>query len=430
MSLKTKIGQQLLLSMISPVIGLYYAFKSNNHRFIVFSGTLFMGLVGSAFMYTPGSDGHSHLEVVKAYYMDMSLIQFISDTGSLLILQPVEGSNDVYKHLLSYLAGGIFGIPELLHFFAALVLGYFYTKSVLIVLEDKPKHKKPWLLLALIALFLIIRSISALNSIRMWTGMWVFFYGSYAYVKRGNVKYLWVVFLATLIHFSYLLYAIPLVMAILLKRQKLLIAGLYVTSFFVTINFDIASGLVQSTGLYEVKAKSNVISKEELERRAAQSAGNEQKANFYKELGPTVYANYSIVFLSFVLLFFYLRKITDIVHLEFLIAGGLIILALSNVSSSVSPSVSGRGSTIAATFLTAAAIQVLLLSDWLRLSGSVKKFINFSFAGFFISAIPYLLFHISYAINSVSVFIIAFPLSSWFLGDSDFSIRDAIGDII
>jgi len=389
-----------------------------------------MGLVGSAFMYTPGSDGHTHLEAVKSYYMDMSFIQFLNDTTSLLVLQPVEGSNDLYKHLLSYLAGGIFGIPELLHFFAGLILGFFYTKSVLIVIEGRSRHKKTWLLLALVALFLIIRSISALNSIRMWTGMWVFFYGSYSHVKKGKIKSLWVVFLATLIHFSYLLYAIPLVMAIVLKRRKLLIAGLFISSFFVNVNFDTASRLVQSTGLYEGKAKYNVISQEELERRAAQVAGKEQKSNFYKELGPTIYSNYSIVFLSFILLFLYLRKINDVVHLEFLIAGGLIILALANISGSFSPSVSGRGTTIAATFLTGATIQVLLLRDRLRFSSGLKKLINGSFAGFFISAIPYLLFNISYAINSVSVFIMMFPFSSWFLGDADFSIREAIGDII
>lgn len=429
MSLKNKIGQQILVSLISPVIGLYYASKSRNRKFIVFSGTLFMGLVGSSFMYTPGSDGSTHLEAVKRHYMDMSLVQFISDTASLLILQPVEGSNDLYKHLLSYLAGGVFGIPELLHFFAGLVLGYFYTKSVLIVLEDKPKRKNTWLLLALIALFLIIRSVSSLNSIRMWTGMWVFFYGSYSYIKRGDIKYLWVVFLAALIHFSYLLYAIPLVLAVVLKRRKLLVAGLYIASFFVSVNFDAAYGLVQSTGLYENKM-GNIVDQEELERRAAQAEGRKKKVNFYKSIGPTVYSNYSIVFLSFVLLFLYLKKIKNVVHLEFLIAGGLIILALANISTSFSPSVSGRGTTIAATFLTAAAIQVVLLRDKLRFSGGLKKLINLSFAGFFISAIPYLLFNISYAINSVSVFIMVFPFSSWFLGDTDLSIRDAIGDII
>jgi hypothetical protein len=143
MNVKRKIGQQLLISTISPVFGLLLAFKSSSERFIVFSGTLFMGLVGSVFMYLPGSDGHTHLQAVERYYLDMSLGQFLADAGSLLLLQPVEGSKDMYKHLLSFLAGGVFGIPELLHFFGGLILGYFYTKSVLIVLEEKPRHKTP-----------------------------------------------------------------------------------------------------------------------------------------------------------------------------------------------------------------------------------------------------------------------------------------------
>lgn len=429
MNSRSKVAWQLLLSLITPVIGLIYAFKSRSHSFIVFSGTLFMGLVGSTFIYRPGSDGYTHLEVVKNHYLDMSFFQFISDSTSLLMLQPVEGSKDLYKHILSYVSGSILGTPEMLHFFAGLVLGYFFTKSVLLVLETKPKHKVSILLLSFIALFLIIRSISALNSIRMWTAMWVFFYGAYAYVKRGKTKYLWVVLLAALIHFSYLLYAVPLAAALVLKRRKLLIAILFVSSFFGTINYNTATKFIQSAGVYESNIGVNIIDQEERQRRAAQAKASNKSSNFYKEYGPYVYGNYSIVFLSFILLFLYLRQINN-AQLEFLIAGGLLILALANMSGAVSPSVSGRGITIAATFLTAAAIQVISLMNSSQFSTNTKNLINFSFYAFFISSMPHLLFHISYAINSISAFIVILPIISWILGYSDFSIREAIGDII
>jgi hypothetical protein len=279
-------------------------------------------------------------------------------------------------------------------------------------------------LVAFIALFLTIRSVSALNSIRMWTAMWVFFYGAYAYIKRGGVKYLWVVFLAVFIHFSYLLYSVPLVMAFVLKRRKLLIAALYVASLFVNVGFEGVRNLTQSVGLYEAQVNVNVLSEEALERRADEAALGYQKANFYKEFGPTIYANYSTVFLAFVLLFLYLRRIDHCPHLEFLIAGGLLLLALSNISAAFSPSISGRGITIAGTFLTAAAIQVLSLSAKRHFSKGTKRLVNLSFAAFFISAIPHLLFHVSYAINSASFFIITLPVFSWVIGEDDLSIRD------
>ncbi|WP_020536129.1 EpsG family protein [Lewinella cohaerens] len=427
--LKNKIVYQFLLSFISPVLAIYIAIKSVNEKFIVFSGTFLMGLVGSNFIYLPGTDGYAHLTKGYVFYLDMSFSQFIQDSIKLLLFQPVETSSDIYKHLLSYLASSIFGVPELLHLFAGLILGYFFTKSVLLVLENKPKQKSSILLLAFITLFLIVRSVSALNSIRMWSAMWVFFYGAYAYIKRGKVKYLWVVVLAAFIHFSYLLYSIPLFMAFVLKRRKLLISTLFVLSFFVNVNYEQAKSIVQLTGLYEQKAKSTVISEKTIDERAAEGAISLEKTNFYKRLGPVMYSSFSLVLLSFVLLFVYLKKLNN-VHLDFLIAGGLLLFALSNISASFSPSVSGRGVTIAGTFLTAAAIQLLFLKRELVFTRITNSIINFSFSVFLISSIPNLLFNISYAMNSVSVFFIGLPAISWVMGDQDSSVRDFIAFFI
>ena len=86
-----------------------------------------------------------------------------------------EGTTDFYLHILSFIAGSVFNIPELLHVLAGIVLGYFYTKSVLLIIGDNLQQKKNYILMGLIVLLLLIKSISALNSIRMWTGMWVLF---------------------------------------------------------------------------------------------------------------------------------------------------------------------------------------------------------------------------------------------------------------
>jgi ABC-type uncharacterized transport system permease subunit len=125
----------------------------------------------------------------------------------------------------------------------------------------------------------------------------------------------------------------------------------------------------------------------------------------------------------------YLKK-TNVEYLDFLIAGGLLILSLSNLAETTSPSVHGRGYTIAATFLTAAAIQVLFHKKALQLSKFRSKLIKSSFPVFILSSIPFLLFHISYALNSISAFSIVLPFSSWFIGDKDFSVRDFIVSFI
>lgn len=422
-------GYHILLMFISPFWGLIQLFKMKNKAYIIYMGTLFFGFLGSLFVYIKGTDGHTHLEDVKRYYVDMTFFEFLEGTIKLLTFQSIETSTDLYKHIISFLAGGFFQIPELIHVFGGLLLGYFFTKSVLLVLEDKPKQKLGILLLSFIALFLIVRSVSALNSLRMWTGMWVFFYGAYAYAKKKEIKYLWIIALAVFVHFSYLLFAFPLAAAIVLRKRRKLVVGIFIASFVINVGFQQVFGLVESTGLYQDKLKYTVIDQDMQDKRASEASKKEGTANFYKEFGTFIYNNFSILLLSFVLVVVYLKK-TNIEYLDFLIAGGLLILTLSNLAETTSPSIHGRGYTIAATFLTAAAIQILILKKKLLISKFRHRLIMISFPVFLVSAIPHLLFNISYALNTISAFSIVLPFVSWFIGDDDFSVRDLIAFII
>lgn len=416
-----KSSYYFFLGFISPALAMYIAAKKEDEKFTVLAGTLFMGLLGSVFVYVEGNDGHAHLMGVYEYYLDMSFFEFVKGLGSLLIFQPIEASNDVYKHVISYLAGGLFRVPELIHLFGGLLLGYFFTKSVFLVLESKENQKIGFLLFSFIALFLISRSISALNSLRMWTAMWIFFYGSFAYVKRGKTKYLWIVLLSVFIHFSYLIYIIPLILAFSLNKQRLIIVVIFVGSFFVNIGFEQISGIVETTGLYQDKAKYTILDEETLGRRGDQISA--VTSNFYKEIGPAVYKSFSTILLAFTLILVYLKG-TGNKYLDFLIAGGLMILSLSNVASSSSPAVEGRGYTIASIFLVAAAIQTLFLNNYLLENAFKSGVIKLLFSIFLISSIPYVLFNISYAMNTFSYFVIAMPLGSWVIGEDDLSLRD------
>lgn len=418
-----RISNHIVFSFFSPVLAIYNATKRRSEKFVVFAGTIFMGLVGSCFVYVKGTDGHTHLMDVKEHYMEMDFLQFIHDLGNLLLFRPTQGSSDVYKHVISYLSGSVFGVPELIHLFGGLLLGYFFTKSVLLVLEDRSQQKMGVLLISMIALFLISRSISALNSLRMWTAMWVFFYGALATVKRKSYKYLWIVGLAAFIHFSYLLYALPLIAAVLLKKRKKIVLAIFIGSFFVSIGFQQAYSLVQGAGIYQDKAKYNVVDEEVLERRAGERDVSNQ--NFYKRIGPTIYKDFSTILLASLLSFIYLKRKRQ-VHLDFLIAGGLLLLAVSNLAESTSPSVYGRGYTIASVFLVAAGIIYLFRENEIIRRRFPRRVVRLGLMLFLLSAVPYVLFNISYVFNSVSFFIFLFPLGSWILGSGDISIRDLI----
>lgn len=413
----------LFLAFISPVLAMYLACRSESQKFIVLSGTLFMGLLGSVFIYLVGNDGHSHLMDVYKFYLDMSLLDFLYGLGSLLIFQPYEASSDLYKHIISYLAGGVFQIPELIHLFGGLLLGFFFTKSVFLVLENKPKQKAGFLLYCFIGLFLISSSISALNSLRMWTAMWVFFYGSFGYIKRKDKKFIWIIVLSFFIHFSYMIFIIPVILVIFLKKNRLLIFGVFVSSFFVNIGQDQISDIMAYSGVYEDRQKIYLLDQDTIESRDLETTSKAVNLNFYKSIGVLVYLNFSIILLAFTLSLIYLKG-TSIESLDFLIAAGLMILAFSNLASFSSPAIEGRGYSIASIFLVAGSIQILCLKDLFLVNGFKTRIIKYSFHLFLISSIPYILFNIADIFSTISYFSIIMPIGSWLLGNEDISIRD------
>lgn len=429
---KTQKGYLILLFFLSPVIGLFNLFRLKNEKDITFFGALFFGLIGSLYVYVEGSDGYSHLLTVKAFYLDMSLSEFLVKTYEIISFNSIEGFADLYMHCLAFIAVYIFRAPELIHVFAGFVLGYFFTKSVLLVLKDNLRTKKGYILLGFIILFLFIRSVGALNSIRMWTGMWVLFYGTYSWAITKEKKYLYVILFSVLVHFSYIVILIPLIASYVLQKRKKILIAFYIVSFFTTVGFSFFEAYIPESDLLENKQSVYAIDSDEKADRFAENRLNYRKetenSNFYKASGTSIYTNYSVVGLTFILIVFYLKKISD-PNLNFLVAAGIGLYTFSNLVA-FAPSLQGRTKTIAATFILAAAIHLQLTLKNYGLSRRMNRWLNAGFVCFLISSIPMYLFQLSYIMQSFSAFAFLFPQISWILGADDYSIRQAIGVLI
>lgn len=429
---KSQKGYLILLMFISPLLGLITFLKSKNEKVLLFFGVLFFGVAGSVIVYREGSDAHSHLMNARRYYLDKSLIEFLTDSYNLLTFQSVQGSTDLYLHIISFFSASILQSPALIHVFSGLTLGYFFTKSVLLLLHNNLRNKKGYILISFIFLFILIRSIGALASIRMWTGMWVFFYGVYGYVKTKNKKYFLVIVFSNIVHFSYLIIIIPVIIAFIFQKMKKLIVIMYCVSFFTSIGFSFFEAYIPKTDLTETKQKSYAITSEDDQERFEQDKINYQKAaanmNFYKANGEGSYLNYSIVFLTLILFYFYLKKALD-TNLNSLISIGAVLYTFSNLVT-FSPSLQGRTKTIAATFILAAAIYLQLNLKKYLLSKISMRYLNYGFIIFLISSIPMVMFQLSDFLQTFSFFIVLFPQFSWILGDSDNSLRNTIGILI
>jgi hypothetical protein len=422
----------ILLFLVSPLMGLWNLFKIKNEKEITFFGTLFFGLLGSAYIYYTENDGYRHRELAKEYYLDMSIVEFFKKSYNILIFSPSEGADDLYLHVISYLSASLLQTPELIHFFSGIVLGYFFTKSVLLLLKGNLRVKKNHILLVFIFLFLLIKSVSALNSIRMWTGMWVFFYGTYGWAATKEKKYLYVIFLSILVHFSYVVILIPAVAAYVIRERKRLLVFIYIVSFFTTLGFSAIESYIPKSDLMETKQDQYAIDSEEkaerFEKRYANLEVRNDKKNFYSASGQSNYVDFSIVGLTIILLFFYLKNVAD-TNLISLVSIGMGLYAFSNLVA-FSPSLQGRTKMIGATFLLAAAIHLQLTLKNYHLGIKTKWRLNLGLVTFLISSTPMVLYQISYILQGFSFFLLLFPQASWIMGDNDFSMREAIGLII
>ncbi|MQP52064.1 MULTISPECIES: EpsG family protein [unclassified Flavobacterium] len=423
----TQKGYLILLMFISPLLGLITFLKSKNEKILLFFGVFFFGVAGSLYIYAPGSDGEEHLRGAIHNYMDMSFRVFIGQFYDLLTLNSTSGAKDIYLHCISFVSASLFGIPELIHVFAGLILGYFFSKSVLLILKDNLTIKKSSVLIGLIIILLMFRSLGAMNSIRMWTGMWVFFYGTFSYATSKEKKYLFVVLFSIVVHFSYVIVLLPFLTAYFFRKRTYALTLFYLLSFGLTLNFASISNLIPKTSMLESQQSANVITSDDDAKRFAERGERSSKVNqnFYVKYGEGFFKSFVIVGLSFILLFFFISKNADD-RFNFLMASGMGLYSFSNLVT-FSPALSGRISTIGALFILAAAIHFLLTIKNYNLTQRKIKLLNKGLIIFIVFSIPMVLFQISYLIQMLSFFSLVLAPISWFIGDTDFSIRDGLG---
>ena len=90
--------------------------------------------------------------------------------GSLahLTFQEVSGRaiKDVYKHVVSYFAGGVLNAPQFFFVVVAFVYGYFFTGSLLEIFRHVQWRKVNYVVFGLAALLFLVKNIEGVNTVR------------------------------------------------------------------------------------------------------------------------------------------------------------------------------------------------------------------------------------------------------------------------
>jgi hypothetical protein len=416
----------LLLSIISPAVGLIQLFKGRSESFLVAGSTIMMGLFGAFFAYPEGSDGHSHYLRSLEYYSTMNLSEFWSISWNILLQEPGQYSTELYIHFLSFLSNSVFGIPKSLHFFAGLVLGYFVIKSLLLVL-GKELTRINWKSgLWVFIILLLVHAFFALNAIRISTASWVLFYSIAGFYFTRKFKFLLLIPFAVQIHLAYVIIGIPAILTLFLANRKWLVLGVFAFSFFFELTFFDVDPYLPETEVVDRKTNAYVYDDERFEELEHSKESVISNSNWYAQLGPKLYFDYAVIIALAGIAFFYFKSKDS--QLNFLVSGALLFYTLSNMFPFI-PSLQGRLFNNVSLYLLFAMLYIFNQSCDVRLKGFSLWFSKNAVLVFSILSIPFMLKNISHILNTTEVFFLFMPVLSFFSGE-DFSIREFIGLIL
>lgn len=424
-------GFAILSSLTIPPLLLWQAWKTESWRYRHFLLTIFITVYGAtiSIRYDPsgqGSDGVRHLALVYDHYVGLSLNQFLRELWHTLTLQlsTDPGIRDPYKHIVSYITGGLLGMPWLFFTVIACVYGYFFSGSVLEVFKHFKLSRVNYVIIALAALFLLLKNIEGVNTVRTWTGLWILVYACLKYYRTRQRRYVLLMLAPPFVHFGYLFMIIPALAVVLFGNRPLIYSILFVASS--------ATNLIPQPTFMELL--------EITERSAYQShAYYLEERRDYGEIAQRFHAQgsrwwlvaqrYGLqkwalnVLIYTVLLSGIYYPCMDI-RQKSLFSTGLLSLALSN-STWYLYALSNRLWIIGATFILAALI-ISYTEAASRTRINTKRKSNLYPLGLHLSLIlfmPYFLFHISVLIDYPSIFLLGAPFMVWIDPEINMSIK-------
>lgn len=410
-----------------PALLLVQAWKTKSFRYRHYLLTAFVTAYGAtiAIQYDPtgqGADGVRHLLSVYQHYVGLSFEQFLIELWGSVTFQ-AEGPKDSYKHIVSYLVGGVLGLPWLFFTVVAFVYGYFFTGSLLEIFKHVRWSRLNYVLLGFAALIFLLKNIEGINTVRTWTGMWVLVYACLRYYDTKHFRYILLMLMPPFIHVGYFVMVLPALAVLVFGNRPLLYAGLFVLSSFTTIlnpGTAVEALSVTDRGAQQVRSyyREETRSVDEI---IQQAGANTRWYRTYYKAGIQKWAlNVFIYTLLLGGIYFNCMSYRQ----KTLFSIGLMTLTLSNAAWFIS-ALSNRSWLIGCTFVIAAF--VMANSDpesRTRIVNSIKPYYKLGLHFSLLLFVPYFLYNLSVLIDYPSVFTFAAPFAVWLDPDVNMSIKE------
>ena len=418
-------------SLIAPPILLLAAWRSRSERYQHWMLTLFVTLYGATIAiafdpYGAGPDGVRHLLGVYTHYVGLGFGQFLNELWQILTFQVSDApSRDVYKHVLSYLTGGVLGMPVLFFPIVAFVYGYFFTGSMLHVFRHFGATKLTYVFLGFAVLFFLVKNIEGVNTVRTWTGMWVLVYACLKYYETKKLRYALLMFAPPFIHYGYFIMAIPAWLVLVVGNRPRVFAILFVLSSFTTFfNPGTVTELIAVTEVGESSVR-GYFREEGATSEQILTSAQERGQRIWRTLEQIGIQKWALNAFVFTLL---LTGVYFSVMDRFqktLFSIGLLTITLSNATWYLY-AVSNRSWIVGTVFLLAAFLMARQDPTTSARLPNSSLFYNIGLRLSLALFVPYLAYNLSILLDFPSVFLFSMPFMVWVFPEMNISIKEAL----
>jgi hypothetical protein len=417
------------ISFISPISSLFIAIKTLSGWQKKYILILLVTIFGSNMVLNESSDSFHHQYSVYTYYYGLSFGEYLYGVERILTFDRLKETNeDIYIHTLSYISGGFLGIPKLFFTMVAFGFGFFFISGLEKVFKYRSFYSNSFFYFFVIVLFVSILFVDNMQTVRTWTGAWVLFNGVFGFIESRKGKYLILIALTPMIHFAYLLMAIPALAIFFLRyiESRILIIIYFLSFMFTLISPQVILSRLSSFDLGERKVNSYYKNPDELDSVSDFSVLDER--NWYTKYGKVLSKNYgcqSLIISFFLLGFFSKEKMTN---LEFnLFSLGILFVIWANIFSFI-PAVNNRTMANAVLYICASVTLFFIRGAFQFEKGRFLVFNqNTLMAISLIIFLPHFFYRLSNTLQFASIGNLFFPFLYWISPESNMSIREFIG---
>lgn len=440
-SVSSRAGYLVLATVVAPIFLLVAAWRTNSAKYRHWLLTAFVTMYGATIIiqYDPsgkGADGVRHLQMVYEHYTFMSFSQFLEDIWSVMTFQDAShpGIRDLYKHLVSYLVGGVLGLPALFFTVIAFVYGYFFTGSFIEIFKHVRWRKANYVVLAFIFLLFLVKNIEGVNTVRTWTGLWVLMYGCLRYYDTKNKKYIFLMLLPPFIHFGYFLMVLPAVAVLLFGNRPKIYGILFVVSSLTTVFnpgdvTDIVD-IIESTERGADAVQAYMLEEKQTWGELRDWVSNDIGGRWYRQFQFLGIQKWALNLLIYVLLAGGIYRYVMNYRQRTLFSIGLVTLAFSNMTWFLY-AVSNRSWIIGCVFVLSSFVMTRVDPVTApRLLRTVPSYYSLGVHFSLILFVPYILYNMSILVDYISLFMFVAPFLVWIDPEMNMSIKYALQVIL